>query len=236
MNNKENTYIVSLDEFEGPLDLLHQLIEKRKLQINTISLAKVTADYITYIRNVVTTPIEEVSRFVNVASTLILIKSKSLLPILEYTKEEEGDVSVLETRIKLFNYIRTEAVVGLTDWLKRAIIVQAPKEKKEISFTPDVSCTPHGIYRNACAVTNELRHFKTLPNKKVAKVIEIEEIIEKVLQSVTDRITVSFKELSQKVDKQETVVSFLAILELIRKDLLVAKQSNQFDDIVITKR
>ena len=67
------------------------------------------------------------------------------------------------------------------------------------------------------------------------KKIRIEEVIEKVLHTVTQRVSVSFKDISEKVNKKEKILSFLAVLELMRKNLLMATQGGHFDDIVITK-
>ena len=234
MNNKKE-YIVSLEQFEGPLDLLHQLIEKRKLQINTISLARITADYMAHIRDVATVSAEEVARFVHIASILILIKSKSLLPILEYTKEEEVDVAELEDRMKLFDYIRMRAVPALNRWKIRSRIVRMPKRKQPAVFSPDNSCTVQGLQYNAEAVIYGISFLREPPRKKVSKTVRIEEVIDRVLSVVMDRVSVSFGELSSKVNKSETIVSFLAVLELMRKNLLSATQDGQFDDIVIVR-
>ena len=230
--NKE--YIVSLEQFEGPLDLLHQLIEKRKLQINTISLAKITADYMAHIRTMAAVPAEEVARFVHIASILILIKSKSLLPILEYTKEEEVDVAELEGRMQLFEYIRNKAVPALDIWRRRSCVVLAPTIE-QVVFRPDNSCTVQGLRRNIGVVLDGLSFLKEPPEKKVGTKVRIEEVIERVLAAVTERVSVSFKQISEKADKQEKIVSFLAVLELVRKNLLTAEQGQQFDDIVISK-
>ena len=234
MNNKQQEYIVSLEGFEGPLDLLHQLIEKRKLQINTISLAKVTADYMAHIRALATVPAEEVARFIHIASILILIKSKSLLPILEYTEEEEVDVAELEGRMQLFEYVRRRVVPVLDVWRRRSFAVSAPVVDRVV-FRPDNSCTVKGLRRNVGVVLQELSFLREVPEKKVGTKVRIEEVIEKVLATVTDRMSVSFRDMSAKADKQETIVSFLAVLELMRKNLLTAEQGEQFDDIMIRK-
>lgn len=236
MNNEKKEYIISLEQFEGPLDLLHQLVEKRKLQINTISLAKITADYMAHIRKTTAVSAEEIARFVHIASILILIKSKSLLPILEYTKEEEADVAELENRMKLFEYIRSRAVPTLNRWKKRAWITRMPKQKQQVVFSPDNSCTIKSLQYNAEMVVQDLSFLKERPKKKVAKTIRIEEVIERVLSAVTERVSVSFKEMSSKAGKKEKIISFLAVLELMRKNLLMATQGKHFEDIVITKQ
>ena len=235
MNTTSKEYIVSLEGFEGPLDLLHQLIEKRKLQINTISLAKITADYMTHIRGMVAVPAEDVARFIHIASILILIKSKSLLPILDYTEEEEVDVAELEDRMKLFDYIRTQVVPTLDVWKKRSFVVSAPPIERVV-FRPDNSCTVRGLRRNIGVVLEGLSFLREPPQKKVGTKVRIEEVIERVLAAVTDRVSVSFKQMSAKADKQEQIVSFLAVLELMRKDLLIATQESDFDDIMIARR
>ena len=236
MNNEQKEYIVSLEQFEGPLDLLHQLIEKRKLQINTISLAKVTTDYMIHIREMALVPAEEVARFIHIASILILIKSKSLLPILEYTKEEEVDVAELEDRMKLFDYVRERVVPVLAVWRRRSFVVSAPSVVERVVLRPDNSCTVKGLRRNVGAVLQGLSFLKEPPRKRVGTKVRIEEVIERVLAVVTERVSVSFRDMSAKVDKQEKIVSFLAVLELMRKNLLTATQEEHFDDILIARQ
>ena len=80
-------YQVKTEGFEGPLELLLDLVEKRKLFINEISLATVADDYIAHLKSFEKLPVDFVSSFLIVASTLILIKSKSLLPTLDLTVE-----------------------------------------------------------------------------------------------------------------------------------------------------
>src|SRR3989338_2039129 len=95
-------YTVKTAAFEGPFGLLLDLVEKRKLFINDVSLAQVTEDYLGYMNKLGGLDTEQISSFVYVASTLILIKSKSLLPNLNLTSEEEGDIKTLEERLRLY--------------------------------------------------------------------------------------------------------------------------------------
>ena len=85
-------FTVKTKDFEGPLDLLLDLIEKRKFFINDLSLAKVTDDFIAHIQQFENLPMGESAHFILVASTLLLIKSRSLLPQLNLTEEEQTDL------------------------------------------------------------------------------------------------------------------------------------------------
>src|SRR3989338_131489 len=96
------SYSIKTTGFEGPFGLLLELVEKRKLFINDVSLAEVKEDYLKYINNLGTLHPSEASSFLVVASTLLLIKSKSLLPNLALTDEEEGDIKNLEERLRLY--------------------------------------------------------------------------------------------------------------------------------------
>ncbi|MCH7756829.1 segregation/condensation protein A [Patescibacteria group bacterium] len=99
-------FSIRTEVFEGPLDLLLTLIEKRKLFINDISLSCVTDDFIAYTKKINDFPISQAAHFVLIASTLLLLKSRSLLPTLSLTDEEEGNIEDLEHRLKLYKYFK----------------------------------------------------------------------------------------------------------------------------------
>ena len=236
MNTIDSTqYLISLEHFQGPLDLLHQLIEKRKLQINTVSLAKITDDYLAYMRRE-SVGIDDVAHFVHTASILILIKSKSLLPILEYTKDEETDIAVLEDRVRLLDYIRNKAVPALDCFGCRYLMACPPKQAQSVEFNPDASCTIDALYRNAQTVLNDISFLKEPPSKEVHNTVSIEEMIDRVFTAVTERIKVSFNDMVSGGDKREKIVSFLAVLEMMRKGFLAATQEDQFLDITLSKQ
>src|SRR6185437_4919244 len=100
---------VKTSVYEGPLELLLELIEKRKLLINDIALAQVTDEYIARVNAMSETPLGEVAEFVALAATLLLIKSRSLLPNLELSSEESNDIKQLEYRLALYKIIRAAA-------------------------------------------------------------------------------------------------------------------------------
>ena len=109
-------YKIKTEVFEGPLELLLDLVEKRKLFINEISLAQVADDYIAHLKQFEKMPVDFVSNFLIVASTLILIKSKSLLPTLSLTEEETHDIDELERRLKEYQKIRELSVNIKSAW------------------------------------------------------------------------------------------------------------------------
>jgi segregation and condensation protein A len=98
--------------YQGPLDMLLELIEKRKLLINDISLASVTDEYIAQLNTMETIPVGEMAQFVSLAATLLLIKSRSLLPLLTLSDEETKDIKELEYRLAVYQIIK-EAARGI---------------------------------------------------------------------------------------------------------------------------
>src|SRR5258706_15754469 len=100
------TYELKIEQYEGPLEKLLQLIEERKLAITEISLAAVTDDFLKYLETMLEVPPGVLADFIVVASRLVLIKSKSLLPELPLTEEEEEDIKDLEQRLLLYKRLK----------------------------------------------------------------------------------------------------------------------------------
>lgn len=102
-------YRFQLEQFEGPLDLLLGLIEKEKLDITQVSLAEIADQFLAYIDNNENINLEQLSAFLSVATRLILIKSRALLPILTFTEEEEESIQDLEEHLRLYQIFREQA-------------------------------------------------------------------------------------------------------------------------------
>ncbi len=226
------SFKIKTETFEGPLDLLLGLIEKRKLFINDISISKVADDYIVYIKNLNRFPIGESANFILIASTLLLIKSISLLPNLRLTEEEEHDIKDLEKRLKLYQKIK-----GLSVGIKKIFgqnIIFAPLARKIIPvFSPDESITLANLLNSARDTLKNLPKTESLPKVTVRKIISLEEVIENLTERVNTSLSISFKDFAQigKEDKINIIVSFLAMLELVKQGVIVVMQENQFDDI-----
>lgn len=244
-NTGTPTYTVKAGTFEGPLELLLSLIEERKFFVNELSLAQVTDDYIQYVQNIKYDTndkrIADVSSFIIVASTLILIKSKSLLPNLSLTDEEEGKIEDLEARLKLYQIIKNASIDIKASYGTR-IIFTAP-ERKNINpvFSPDEHININTMI--ACiesVVSNLPKKKEKLPEVEVRKVISLEEMIENLTGRIQSAMNTSFRNFTKTYDsgdehemKVTVIVSFLAMLELVRGGIIDVIQNETFEDITI---
>lgn len=236
----ENVYQVKTINFEGPFGVLLNLIEERKLFINEISLAQVTEDYLKYLNALEKSHPDEIASFIVVAATLILIKSKSLLPNLDLTTEEEGDIRNLEDRLKLYEqYIRLSGNVKNIFGEK---IIFAPEERKNavLVFLPDDQITKENMMTFAHKVLGRIPKKIFLPEVEVKTVVSLEEMIDKLTERIKNSLKMNFKDFAGKAETKEervvVIVGFLAMLELVRNGILNAVQENNFEDIMIEKQ
>jgi segregation and condensation protein A len=226
------SFKIKTEVFEGPLDLLLSLVEKRKLFINDISLAKVTDDFISHIQQFEKLPMGESAQFILVASTLLLIKSRSLLPSLKLTEEEEVDIHDLETRLKIYKRIK-DASGNVQKLFGHEMIFQPSQVKSmEPLFSPHESMTLLSLAKAIKDVIHQLPKKENLPKAVVRKVISLEEMIDNLTHRITAGLRVSFKDFSAgHKEKVNVIVSFLAMLELVKQGTIHVSQEEHFGDI-----
>lgn len=229
------SFTIKTQTFEGPLDLLLDLIEKRKLFIGDIALAKVTDDFIEHIRKYDSLPMEESAHFILIASTLLLIKSKSLLPQLSLTEDEKGDIRNLEVRLKILKRIKEASKNVEAAFGEKIIFSQSQTRHVDPVFTPDPEFTLEKALYTLRDLINRLPKKENLPQVTVKKVISLEEMIDTLTRRVTGALRMSFKEFAgeHKGDRVNVIVSFLAMLQLVRDGVVHASQNNHLEDIVI---
>lgn len=247
-----NIFTVKQEHFEGPLDVLLNLIEKRKLFINDISLAKVADDYLAYVKGLENFPIADSANFILVASTLVLIKSKSLLPSLELTSDEQGDIADLERRLKIYQRIR-ELSVGVKALFGRRISFTPEPRKVEPVFSPDKQMSLYSFLAALKEVLQGLPKKESLPKVAVLKIMSLEEMIINLTKRVTDALRMSFRDFTKgekpayapaskytqagshtdMATKVHIIVSFLAMLELVKQGVISVTQDKHFEDIVM---
>ena len=132
----KSEFVVKAGSFVGPLDLLLDLIEKRKLSISEISLAQVAEDYIVYVQKLSEFPIATTAHFILIASTLLLIKSRALLPSLELSEEEQGSIADLERRLRLYKRARELSKI-IKEHFGKQIIFPSEQRIQVSVFSPD---------------------------------------------------------------------------------------------------
>jgi segregation and condensation protein A len=227
-------FAVKTEVFEGPLELLIDLVEKRKLLINDISLAEVTDEYMRRVSEMQEMSLPNTAQFVALAATLLLIKSKSLLPVLELTSEEEATIEDLEERLRQYQVYR-EAGKYLQERFGQAVM-QYPEmvPARDIVFSPDDYCTLDNLAVAIRNVINELPKVETKPTATIKPTISLEEMMARLQQRIEKRLRTKFSELrALEPERKNLIVGFLAILELFKQGSVVVKQDSHFSDIEI---
>lgn len=239
----DTDFKIKTEVFEGPLDLLLSLIEKRKMLINDIALAQVTDEYIAYTERLQSESvgmserriIGQTSHFILIASTLLLIKSKSLLPTLELSSEEEESIEDLETRLKIYKRIKEAGNLVQERFGKQYLYSKRYVQgQAEVVFAPSKQITVENLAETIEGVIKLLPKKEKLPTAMVKKVISLENMMERLAKRVQSSIKTSFREFSGEHEEESRVnviVSFLAMLELVKQGSLLVKQSDRFDDI-----
>ena len=226
---------VRVGEFEGPLELVLDLIEKRKLHISDVSLSQVADEFIEHIKSFEEFPIADSADFILVASTLLLIKSKSLLPNLALTEEEQGSIEDLENRLAIYKKYK-ELSANIGKMFGNFLYFAQEKKQMNIVFspTPDISLLSlkNALYE---VLQNLPQKIENLPKVMVEKIISLEEMVDKLSKRIEKSLKTSFKDFSGmgKVEKVNVIVSFLAMLELVKRGLVRANQDRHFEDIQI---
>lgn len=242
MHSEATQFNVKHDQFEGPVEVLLELIEKRKLFVNDISLASVTDDFILYIQEKGMQP-EHVASFLSVAATLLLIKARSLLPNLELTTEESESITELERRVALYQII-TEVSKSIASLYGKKISFEGVPRSSGVVFAPDPSLTadmlPSLIEMVAVRVPPPA---PKAPEARVFKTISIREVLDTLHERIQKAMSVNFSDIivnapdgDHKSQRVYVIVSFLGMLELVRRGFVEANQEENFQNIRLQKQ
>jgi len=237
-----NKYAIKLDNFEGPLDLLCHLVDKNKMDINQIKISEITDQYIDYINKMQELNLDVTSEFILMASTLLFIKSKSLLP---KQVEDEAELTEEELVYRIIEYKKYKEIskklkelyqVYSKRFYKVPDKIELPARKLEQNYSKDLI---EQSYKNL------LEKNKSKINKNA---INIEKIAITETVTVTSKVKDIFKELikkprfifsklcsAKKYTRLETVTAFSGILELTRRNKIKAQQERNFGDIIVEK-
>jgi segregation and condensation protein A len=230
-------YNVKLEKFEGPLDLLLELIEKEKLSITELNLAKVADQYLEHIRNNQSVNLENLADFLSVATKLILIKSRALLPILKLNEEEEEDIEDLAKQLEEYKKFK-EISMTMGKMAGLGLICYS----RMVSFTQPIFYPPENIEANNLKeyfqkVLAEIPQKQKLEEEIMTEVITLEERISDLEITLRQKVETCFSEIiHQAKDKIDAIVSFLAMLEMVKQKIINVEQSELFKEIKLTIR
>lgn len=229
---------VENDHYQGPLETLLDLIEARKLSVSLVSLSEVCDGYLAYVEKLPELPLSETSQFVLVASTLLLIKSRSLLPV-PLTDDEELSIEELERRLKRLAKIREAAKVLKGSWGTKplAFARRAPDIAKitgleKPKFAPGET-TMATVLAAIHKLINTLPKPEKLAEATVAPILKLEDVIVNLKDRLTRAARARWSEITKGASRGDTIVHFLAILELVRHGSVSVTQDKLFSDILI---
>lgn len=237
-------YKVNINQFEGPLDLLLHLIKQSEIDIYDISIENVTKQYLDYIRAMEELNLSIASEYLVMAADLIEMKSRLLLPKPEEEKDEYEEDPREALINRLLEYKRYKELTGEFKKLeedRHQIYTKIPSSFKE--YTDE---TIKIINNSEIGVSDLLDAFqKFLDRKKLtqplntkitSREITVGQRSKDIKNILTLKKQVAFTELFDIIDRDYIVVTFLAILEMSKKQELIIKQEHNFDDIILSLR
>lgn len=228
------TYAIKTEAFEGPLELLVELVEKRKLLINDISLASVTDEYMQTVSQMQEQSLPNTAEFIRLAATLLLIKSKSLLPVLELTDEEEASIDDLEERLKHYQIYREAAHELQTAFNTAPLYEPQYVPPSDPLFVPDERCELSRVTSALAEVLERLPKAEQRPAARVKPTISLEAMITRLQARISHQMHLRFSEIrATESEHKDVIVGFLAILELCKQGTVIVRQTNAFADIEV---
>ena len=231
-----------IGDFEGPLDLLLHLIKKSKMEIFDIEISEITNQYLNYIKSMTDMNLDTASEYLVMASELIEMKSKKLLPKSE-EKEEDEEVEDPEVVLKrrLVEYQKYKESTNVFRDLEKnrsSYYTKAPESLKKYSLEKLENDGSVDVYDllDAFQKLLERQEFNKPKNTKIArKELSIKERIVKIRDILRVNKRVNFVELFDDFSKPYVVVTFLSVLEMVKSREINIKQDNNFSDIYIER-
>lgn len=235
-------YSVQLKVYEGPLDLLYDLITKHKIDIKDISIIEITKQYLAYLDMLEEFDLEIASEFITMASKLLQIKSKYLL--YKQRNDEEEEDPRIELMEKLVEYKKfknaTEDLKNNVTYIedvfyrkKEEVVIEEKLDLESISLDAIVKILPHILN----VKKDELEEVKDDKLNKIVRtrIISVEEKMHYVRNIIKEKEDIRFTSLITDYEKGEIIATFLSVLELIKSNEVIVVQDLFFDDILIKR-
>lgn len=237
---------IKIENFEGPFDLLLHLVKKNKMDIYDVKIHEITNQYIDYINKMKQMDLEITSEFIVMASTLLEIKSKMLLPKHVQESEDEEEDPRKELVKKLVEYTKfkraaeflkqREVNTGMSFGKKPEIIIESESKINSENFLKGVTILKlYNIYTKLMNVyLNKLNTENGLPREIPRDKFKIEDKMEYIEKNIKVGQTIRFSNIMNECKfKVEKVVTFAALLELVKIGFVTIAQENVFDEIYL---
>lgn len=228
--------MIKLEKFEGPLDLLLELIEREKLDISDISLALVTDQFLDHLNKLQEKEAKHIADFLIVAAKLILIKSKTLLPFFSITQEEEQELTELKENLAQYRQIR-QGAKAIGDMERRLMIAyHRPSDLRHFqTFAPPDDISVDALWQCFSDIRRAQIKPKVLEERSINLMFFFEEKMKDIRQRLEQNLKSHFHALADKSSKTHLIISFLAVLELMKQKFLTAEQEQIFGEIKLAK-
>ena len=237
-----NKYAIKLENFEGPLDLLCHLVDKNKMEISKVNISGLTDQYINYIKQMENEKLEIASEFLVMASTLLLIKSKSLLP-----KEVEDEAELTEDELirRIIEYkkykeiskiLRNDFDVYSRRFTRFAENIELPKQVLEMKYESSIISERYSnlLERNKQKINQNAKNIEKIA---ITETYTIASKVKQIFRELTKKPKFIFNALFalNKCSRTEVVTAFSGLLELTRRSKVTANQEINFGDITVEK-
>jgi len=236
------TYELKTEQFTGPIEKLLELIESKKMEVTELSLAEVTDDFLKYLEGLKTEGgartdegVRILSDFIVVAARLLLIKSKALLPSLELTEEEKGDIRDLEERVRRYQALKPLIKLFKVAYEKKNISVSRPLFfGRPPVFNPPKEIGGNDLNLAMQLIFDALNQFKIEVQKMEISLVKLEDKIEEIIKKIEAGIG-DFSNMANGKPRSEVIVLFLALLHLLKDQIIRVDQKEKFSEMKITK-
>lgn len=221
----------TLAAFDGPLDLLLQLIEEEKMAITDVSLARVTENFLAHLSKVEQKQPGMLASFLVIATKLVYLKSRELLPYL-LPPEDEGPS--LADQLKLYRQYAEASKFLEERWNRSEVAYGRPFAlMPPLRFVPP----PNGSFPDLLGairfLLRRLEPVPALPEVTIDHTVSVRQKIESIFLAIKRWSRLTFGQLMQRGSKTEVIVSFLALLELVKQDKIKVQQGNNFEEMEI---
>ena len=240
--DREKPLEVKIEIFEGPLELLLHMIRKKKVSIDEVRLADLTAAYLDYIRALQSVDLDVAGEFLEIAATLILIKSRTLIskPKVEESDEEEDPEETLRRRLVEYQRFKDAAyTIGSRDWLGRDVFPRGEEDIEVSAHKVGEISTTHTLsedislidlldsFKQVMQRSSRIQYHQVEPEK-----YRIEDRILELLNMLQTKNSLLFEHLFPRFqNKKYFILTFLAVLEMLKYRLIQVVQSESFGPI-----